>query len=201
MTGDLLPEHWRDKTRSVDFFDLKGAVEEILNRLGINMPVYTGADKPWCLPGQVASIIVLDQELGWLGSIHPETLASFGLERTVFAAELDMDRVTELATLQTDFVSPPRYPAVQRDLAVIVSAECSAAQVKAVIVEAGGDLVRDVTLFDLYQGKQVTQGGRSLAFAITYRDPQRTLNDEEVNVLHQRIEAALVERLGVELRR
>ncbi|MBS4023556.1 MAG: phenylalanine--tRNA ligase subunit beta [Dethiobacter sp.] len=200
VTGVSSPEHWRHKAHSVDFFDLKGAVEILFNRLGINGAVFRETEKTFCQPGVAAAILAGDVNVGWIGGIHPGVLESFGLDKEVFVAELDMERLLNIAGLVTNYVPLPRFPALLRDLAVVVPDEVTAEEVQAMISEAAGVLAERVELFDLYRGPQIAAGSRSLAFAVTFRDPARTLSDEDVALLLQKIEKTLSERLGASLR-
>ncbi len=201
LTGVTTPEHWRHKPQAADFFDLKGVVETLLSRLGVSGVRFREADMTFLQPGQSAVVLAGDLELGWLGSVHPAVLEEYDIDKNALAAELDMERVLALANLNTVYMPLPKFPALLRDLAVVVPDGVSAEQVAQLIREAGGGLVDSVTLFDLYRGPQIPTGYHSLAFAVSYRDPARTLSDGDAAALHQKIEAALEERLGASLRR
>lgn len=201
VMGSFPAEHWRHKPLPADFFALKGIVETVLTRLGLTDAAYAETELPWCQPGQTAEILLDGVRAGWLGRIHPEAADAYDLNQPVYIAELDMAYVLQRAKLITEYAPLPRYPAVLRDMALVVPDAVSAARVIEVIYEAGGDLVENVSLFDLYKGPQIPAGSRSLAFAVTYRDPARTLSDEVIIRLHQEIEGALEARLGISLRR
>lgn len=201
MSGSFPGEHWQRKPAAVDFFTLKGIVETVMERLGISDLSFAPLDLPWCQPGQTAKISAGGVQLGWLGRVHPEVLDSYELAKPVYAAEINVDLLHDRVRLAPSYRPLPRYPAVLRDLAVVVSEDVPAAEVAAIIKKEGGALVEEVTLFDQYRGKQIPDGCRSLAFAITYRDHNRTLSDEDVNNIHRRIETALAEHLGADLRR
>ncbi|NLZ94008.1 MAG: phenylalanine--tRNA ligase subunit beta [Firmicutes bacterium] len=200
MMGSLPTEHWQQKAVEIDFFTVKGIVETLLTRLGIKGFSFQNTELPWCQPGQTAEVWVGDVSLGWVGRIHPEVLDNYDLQQSVFAAELNVENLLAKTQLVTSYTPLPRYPAVLRDMAVVVPDTISAADVMKLIREVGGPLVEDVTLFDQYRGPQIPQGSRSLAFAVTYRDPSRTLSDETVTEMHQQIEAALATHLGAGLR-
>lgn len=201
MSGSFPAEHWQQKPVETDFFSLKGIVETLLVRLGITGAAYRETELDWCQPGQTAVVRLGDTKLGWLGRIHPEVLDEYGIEKPVFAAELDMETIFGYVSLTTEYKPLPRFPAILRDLAVVVPDEISAANVEAAIRETGGTLVEEVALFDLYRGPQIPAGSRSLAFAVTYRDPARTLSDDLVLELHGNIEEELSKRFGASLRR
>ncbi|MCW3491177.1 phenylalanine--tRNA ligase subunit beta [Dethiobacter alkaliphilus] len=201
MTGEFPKEHWRHKPVSVDFFDVKGVVETVLSVLGIDGVQVTEAELPWCQPGQTALLYLDNEELGWIGRVHPEVADEYDLEKPVYLAELDLAKLLDKASLITQYTSLPRYPAVLRDIAVVVPDSVSAAEVIELMRDAGGSIVEDITLFDLYRGPQIPEGSRSLAFAVTYRDAARTLSDDVVSREHQKIEEALASRFGASLRR
>ncbi|HZK25781.1 MAG TPA: phenylalanine--tRNA ligase subunit beta [Oscillospiraceae bacterium] len=200
LMGSFPAEHWQEKPQAVDFYTLKGIVENLFARLGVTGYSFKASELSWCQPGQTAEVWLDDVKLGWLGHLHPEALDNYDLAQPVFVAELDMHYILARVQLVAAYSSLPRYPAVLRDLAVVVPDDTTAAEVVRVIREAGGKLVEDVALFDQYRGEQIPQGHRSLAFAVTYRDADRTLNDQEVTKVHQQIEAALGQLLGAGLR-
>ncbi|NLP36633.1 MAG: phenylalanine--tRNA ligase subunit beta [Firmicutes bacterium] len=200
LMGAFPVEHWQQKPVPTDFFELKGIIEVLLERLGVTDSVFSACELPWCQPGQTAALSVGTEQVGWLGRIHPDVLDNYDLEQPVFAAEINLEQLLQHVRLTAEYLPLPRYPAVLRDLAVVVPDTVTAKEVIDVIYEAGGELVEDVTLFDLYRGPQIPENCRSLAFAVTYRDLNRTLSDDVVTDLHQQIETTLQERLGAKLR-
>ena len=200
ISGSFPAEHWRHKSMAVDFFDAKGMIETLFSRLGVTGSSFLETQLPWCQPGQTATIMVAGENVGWLGRVHPDVLDAYDLEKPVFAAELDMEKMLPYINLVTAYAPLPRYPAMLRDIAVVVPDTVNTVDVMALIREAGGSLVADVSLFDLYRGPQIPADSRSLAFAVTYRDPARTLSDEVVVKLHQTIQDALSARFGASLR-
>ena len=144
------------------------------------------------------------REVGVLGELHPLVGEQFGLgaelDRPVLAAELDADALlAEVVDVRT--IRPvPTQPAVYQDIALIVDADLPAADVEAVIRQAGGALLEDVRLFDVYTGDPIPAGKKSLAYALTYRHPERTLKDKEVAKVHAKIVRAAEKRLGAQLR-
>ncbi|MCR3921303.1 MAG: phenylalanine--tRNA ligase subunit beta [Firmicutes bacterium] len=200
LMGSFPTEHWQQTPVEVDFFALKGVVETMLTRLGIAEYTFSASELPWCQPGQTAEVTVDGVHLGWVGRIHPTVLDTYDIDKPVYVAELDMDHVLARVELGIEYSPLPRYPAVLRDMAVVVSDTIPAMDVVKVIRSEGGALVDEITLFDQYRGPQIPQGTRSLAFAVTYRDSARTLSDDMVTEVHQKIEAALVTHLGAGLR-
>ena len=138
--------------------------------------------------------------LGWLGELRPTAAQKLDLPRGVFVFELAFEALARKARLVPPYKGVPRFPAVLRDLAVVLDEDASAASVEKAIAEAGGGLVEGAVLFDIYRGEKIPKGKKSLAYAIRYRAAERTLTDDEVNQAHARIVAALSEKLGATLR-
>lgn len=200
MTGALPERWWGDKARTASFFEMKGVIEQLLERLGIAAR-FEPADEPYLHPGRQAAVITGDVVLGVFGEVHPTVAARYDLDgRRVYVAELDADMLAQTATDEILFAALPRYPAVQRDMALLVPKTVSAAAVVDVIRTRGGDLVEAVELFDVYEGPQVEETHRSLAYSIRLRDKERTLTDEEANQVLDAIEQALMAELAVRRR-
>lgn len=201
ITGRAGEQHWQSKAREVDFYDLKGVLEMLLSRLGVKDVNFAEHTEPFLQPGQAACVMAGEKKLGWVGLLHPEVLDRYDLDKPVYMAELDARMLVDLCHLEDGFVPLPKYPPLLRDMALVVPDEVSAATVRQMILEAGGSLVEDVVLFDLYRGPQIPENCRSLAFSIVYRDAGRTLADDDILSLHNRIEETLKEQLGATLRR
>lgn len=198
LTGRV-PAAWGDPARAIDFFDAKGAVDAVLRLLGVEAR-YERADEPFLHPGRSAVVFAGDERVGWVGEIHPTVAANFDLRGRVYAAELNLDALASRELPVPRFVPLPKFPAVERDLALLVPASLASESVAAVIRREGGRLLQRVELFDLYEGKQVPQGYRSLAYTLTFRAEDRTLTDDEVAAVQEQIAKALVAELGVEVR-
>ena len=142
--------------------------------------------------------------VGVLGQVNPLVCQAFGLglslERPVLAAELDLDTLIADIAVRRDITPVPTHPAVYQDIALVVDDSISATDLEAVIWDAGGDLLDCVRLFDVYAGDPIPAGKKSLAYALAYRAPDRTLKDKEVAKVHARIAKAAQKRLGVDLR-
>jgi phenylalanyl-tRNA synthetase beta chain len=201
LVGRRNPPSWTEKPEPVDFWDAKGAVEAILAALGIRDAEWTNEDAPHLHPRSACAVSVGGKLLGRLGEIHPTVAEGFGLPRGVFAFELSLDRLEESARFDIAYAGVPRFPAVLRDLAVLVDETVPVARIVAALRgPAGKGLVEQVELFDVYLGAQVPPGKKSLAFAIRYRAADRTLTDEEVTGAHQALVAALEREVGAMLR-
>ena len=202
LLGPRAPRVWGcDSAEPLDFFDLKGTIEVLLNRLGVQGAIYEPIESPTFQPGRAASVRVGDQRLGVLGEAHPRVREAFDLPQTrVGLAELDLEAIIALATTLREMQPISRFPAISQDLAVIVDHDVPAARVLEIIRQAGGDILREAVLFDLYRGPQIPPGKVSLAYALTYQAGDRTLTDEEVGHLQERIVRTLEQKVGATLR-
>jgi phenylalanyl-tRNA synthetase beta chain len=209
LTGPRGDRHWlATEGPDLGFFDLKGVVETLLARLHVTGVAYEKAQHPALQQGRTARILARGPsgsgdavEVGYLGEINPAVREAFGLpDRRVAAAELNLDALLGLVP-PAWFIEPiSPYPAVLQDLAVVVDQEVPAAAVQDLIVDAGGFLLKTVTLFDVYQGEPVPEGKKSLAYALAFQAPDKTLRDEIVAKQVQRIVQRLNNELGAELR-
>ncbi len=202
MTGPRDDRHWlATEGPDLDFFDLKGVVEALLGGLHIGGAAYEAAEHPTYQPGRTARLLVDGVEVGILGEIHPQVRAAWDLPaRRVAAAELDLGALLARVP-DTWFVEPlSAYPAVLQDLALIVDEAVPAAQVQERIASAGGFLLKEVTPFDVYRGDPIPAGKKSLAFALVFQAPDKTLSDAIVNKQVKRIVAQLERELGAQLR-
>jgi phenylalanyl-tRNA synthetase beta chain len=207
LSGRLSEPSWRipDPPRG-DFFAVKAILEALASALrldGLEVdPVQgagAGAPEPFLHPGRAASVRIADGEsIGWLGELHPLVASAWSLPRAS-CFELDLDLLIALAPDASPYEDLIGYPPLRQDLAVVLPLDVSAARAQAAVRRAAGELLRDVRVFDLYTGPQVGEGGRSLALALSFRSADRTLRDEDVAPVRERIVAALGE-LGGELR-
>lgn len=200
MTGLATTHSWHTAERQFDFFDAKGAMEALLDDLGIASVSYVPTERPPFHPGRAASILVEGQELGVVGQLHPDVAGAYSVPGGTLLFEVDLDVLMQLAQGDCEYKQLPRFPAIERDIALVVSNSVLAHDVEQAIAEAGGELVESVDLFDVYSGPQVGEGRRSLAFTVTFRSDQRTLTDDEVNERHTMIRNTLAERFSAALR-
>jgi phenylalanyl-tRNA synthetase beta chain len=192
---------WLGTGEERDYYYVKGILEGILGMLGmeeLSFEKYT--DFPVLHPGRSAAILYGKEELGYLGELHPQVLANYDLPLRVVVCELDLEKVALFSDQQLLFKPIPRYPGIYRDLALVVPASVPAAQVQKIIYKAGGDLLKECRLFDVYHGDQVPEGYRSLAYSLLYQSPEYTLTDKEVARVHNAIIDALTEEIGAHLR-
>jgi phenylalanyl-tRNA synthetase beta chain len=199
LTGNQAEPGWNSAERPADFYTLKGVIEALLDGLDVQGWSVTRSSHPSFHPGRQAALVVDGKEIGVFGEIHPSVQEAWDLPARVYAAEIAFAELAAAARRQKEYRPVPKFPAITRDVALIVSEEIPAAAVAATIREAGGALVESVMLFDLYQGEHVKAGHRSLAYRITYRAADRTLTDADVEGAHGKVRAAL-QAMGAELR-
>jgi len=173
----------------------------VLHALHVDGVRFVAAEAPAWHPRACARVELADGTvLGYVGELHPRVSKALELPRDVFAFEVDTGPLYAAARLVPAYQGLPRFPAVLRDLAVVVPLELRNDEVRRVILEVGGPLVEDALLFDVYTGKPIPEGRKNLAYAIRYRSPERTLTDAEVSAAHQRIISEVNQRLGGALR-
>jgi phenylalanyl-tRNA synthetase beta chain len=203
LTGPREIAGWQGRadTEPMDFYDLKGSVQSLLGDLHLGTVEYVPTEHPSFYPGRVAEVLVNGDSVGQMGQIHPLVCEAYGLaEYPLLAADLDVEKLQAASALQYTVTSVSRYPAVLQDIAVVVDEGVAASDVQAVIVDAGGWLLRDVRLFDLYRGEQVEAGKKSLAYSLTFQADNRTLTEKDANKLRDKIVRRLNAKLGATLR-
>lgn len=174
--GSRTPESWHIKPQAMDFFDFKGEVEEILVAGRVNVD-FIRTEREWLHPGQSAEILVDGKSIGYLGRLHPSLENALDLGIT-WIAELDQQAV--LQSYVSNFTELSRFPSVRRDIALLISDKIEVRDIQQLIKQTGGQLLDSTWLFDVYTGQGVEQGKRSLAFALLWQHPTRTLEDAEI---------------------
>ena len=202
MAGPREPNSWlKHDAEPLGFFDLKGALEGLLLRLGLVNATWERGAHPALHPGRTAKVLVNSAEVGAVGELHPTVRAAFDLPPVpVVVAELDLAAILEGWGRKQEMTAFSSQPAVFEDLAVIVDESIPAAQVAGLIRQAGGKLLVDVRLFDVYKGGQVPRGKRSLAYSLTFQAPDRTLTADDTAKARQKIVSRLERELGATLR-
>lgn len=205
MRGVQERPYWTNglaKPTSLDFYDLKGVVEGLLNDLHITNWKVETADHPSYRPGRTARLLLGEKQLGLMGELHPLVAETFDIapEYPVLVAELDVDLLLKYIPGRYAIIPVPEYPAVREDLALVMDKTVAAADVEAVIRKAGGYLLRQVELFDIYEGKPIPAGQKSLAYHLTFQADNKTLTDKEVHKSRQRIIQQLGQQMNVKLR-
>ena len=202
LTGPREPAGWQPADASpLDFYDLKGTVSGLLDGLHVSGVTYEPVEHPTFHPGRCARVVVGERVLGVMGEMHPLVRRRYEMpDSPLLAAEFDLEAV-EAAIPDGYPVEPvPAFPPGLEDLAVIVEEELPAARVEQLILQAGGTLVTGARLFDVYRGEQAGVGKKSLAYSLTYQAPERTLTDQEVAAIRQRIIRSLESELSGKLR-
>ena len=202
MSGPRRPVTWAGATSELlDFYDLKGVLETLLDRLLLTERSFVPTEDPVFQSGRVAKLLIGDLEVGVLGEVHPVVRENFDLTaQRVCLSEVDLEAL--LAQVPPSYYHQrlSRFPAVARDLALVVDEHLPAAKVRDAVAKAGGKLLQKIELFDVYRGAQIPTGKKSLAYTLTYQATDRTLTDEEVNRLQSRIQKKLEKGLGAEPR-
>lgn len=184
-----------------DFFETKGIIESVFNRLGVKDFEYDiEKNNQTFHPGRTANIIKDNHVIGIIGEIHPLVLENFGIKERVIIAEIDLDVVNILTNFTRKYKELPKYPAISRDIAVVVERDLMIKDIEKDIKKNSNKLVEKIELFDVYTGSQIPEDKKSVAYSIQYRANDRTLTDEEVSKVHNKIVNSLTENLKAELR-
>jgi phenylalanyl-tRNA synthetase beta chain len=201
LMGALAPRFWGGRQGMTDFYDLKGLIEALLAGLGIADVDFAAATHPSLHPGRCAALLAPGGAIiGHLGEAHPRVAAAYDLKGPVYLYELDFDRLRPLASADPQVKSPPRFPAIPRDLAVVVPEDLALAGLEEQIKDLGGNYLERAELFDVYTGPQVGGGQKSMAFSLVFRAVDRTLTDAEIDAVMERIAAGLEAKHGARLR-
>lgn len=184
-----------------DFFTLKGVVEELFETLGLagKEEYIPTKEIPFLHPGRQAEVVIGEEQIAYLGEIHPEVADNYGIKQRVYVAVIDIPILVEKATFDRKYESIAKFPAMKRDLSMTVSKDIFVGQIEAIIKKNGGKLLESVELFDVYEGDQIEKGKKSVAYSLTFRAKDRTLEEAEVNKVVDKVLKKLGE-LGAELR-
>ncbi len=222
-----LARSWLDDDREADFYDIKGAAETLLHALQVTHYQFLPAQHPTFHPGRCAYLEVGELELAtpstsnnrprepraleqgearWirvavLGEVHPDVADRFDLDGRTYLLEMDLQRLFDHVPAVVQYQAIPRYPAAERDLAIVLDEDVQAADIPDAMVASAEGLLQEIRLFDIYNGPGIPEGKKSLAFALRFQSPDRTLTDQEIEEAQSRILAALEQRFGAQLRR
>ncbi len=186
---------------SGDFYTMKGVVEEFFDKIGMHKKeVYDpNACRPYLHPGRQANIFYEGVLVGFLGEVHPEVMRSYGIGERTYVAVLDMPSIIPFASFNRKYEGIAKYPAVTRDISMVVPKEILAGQIEQVLEDKGGTYLESYELFDIYEGSQIRSGYKSLAYSLVFRSKEKTLEEAEVASAMKKILKAL-EEMGIELR-
>ena len=184
-----------------DFFSMKGVVEEFLEKVGMrNKPEYNpDAGKTFLHPGRQADIVYDGEVIGYLGEVHPDVLDIYSIGEKAYIAVIDMPHIVEKATFDRKYEGIAKFPAVTRDISMVMDKSVLVGTVEDIIEKRGGKLVESYKLFDIYEGSQIKSGFKSVAYSISFRAKDRTLEDKDINPIMENILKDLG-ALGIELR-
>ncbi len=185
----------------MDFYELKGALQNIFDKLRIQANIeYVAGGDVFFHPGRCARILINGVEIGQMGEIHPDVQKNFEISGRTYVAEIDVDELIRHEVQLIRFTSLPKYPAVERDIAVVVDKSVEAGKILKVILDNGGDYIEGAELFDVYEGDRIEAGKKSVAYALSFRSENETLTDEVINADMENIVAALSKQCGAQLR-
>ncbi|WP_313800728.1 phenylalanine--tRNA ligase subunit beta [Cytobacillus sp.] len=200
VTGLWQTHPWQGEKKTVDFFVVKGILEGLFDKLGIASEVeFRQSEKDGLHPGRTAEIYLSGKSVGFVGQTHPKVEKEYDLKES-YVFELSLKAILEAEVSPLHYVTIPRFPSITRDIALVVDKEKAAGELNAMIKEAGGALLKEVHVFDLYEGDRMEPGKKSIAFSLKYFDPERTLTDEEVVKAHDKVLNAVKEKAGAVLR-
>lgn len=200
MTGAWHVHLWQGEKKAVDFYVIKGILDGLFALLGLEKRIeYKQAKREHLHPGRTADILLDSQTIGFVGQLHPIVQKDFDLKET-YVFELALADVLNTDVAEIRYAAIPRFPSIARDIALVVDEHVVAGEVQKAIVAAGGALLKDVAIFDVYKGDRLPDGKKSIAFALRYYDPERTLTDEEVTAVHEQVIKAVEQQFGATLR-
>ncbi|NOY12451.1 MAG: phenylalanine--tRNA ligase subunit beta [Deltaproteobacteria bacterium] len=199
--GRRYPEGWAQPAGQIDFYDLKGVAEQLLETVQVTTVEFSSDQpEPYLHPGKSCRLLQSGKCFGTLGEVHPQVLAAFDIDQPVYLLEIDVESLIPLAGEYQKFKPLSRFPDVIRDSALLLDESVTAAQVLEIIARTKLKYIENVVLFDLYTGKGIPQGKKSLAVRVRYRDMEKTLTEEEVVKAHNKLINSLCHQLGAEIR-
>lgn len=200
LTGLWHSQAWQGEKKSLDFFVAKGILEGLFEKLGVSGQIaFAAAQIDGMHPGRTASVTLNGTYIGYVGQVHPKVQQQYDIKET-YVFELSLQALLQAEVAPIAYTSIPRFPSITRDIALVVNSATVAGDVQAIITEAGGKLLKEVSVFDVYEGEHMEAGKKSLAFSLKYFDPEKTLTDEEVTKAHTKVLDAVKEKAGAELR-
>lgn len=201
LTGTWQDKSWQTQAEAVDFYTIKGLLENLFEQLGITTEIsYQATDRLREMhPGRTAEIYLGETVIGFVGQVHPNTAKEYDIPET-YVAEFDLSLVIEAAQKGMTFHAVTKFPSVSRDIAMLVAETVTNQEIVTIIQSAAGKFLTDIQLFDVYQGKNIEEGHKSMAYSLTFENPEATMTDEEINRSMTKIEKALSETVGATIR-
>lgn len=202
LSGQEQPSGWDNPARLYDFYSLKGIIEGYFEAIRLGGQVSFVAEQAIDVmhPGRTAKVLLDEHEIGFMGQVHPQVAKDHDLDGATFFAELDLEYILAYDREELRQTTIPKFPGTSRDLALLVSTEQTNAELMGLIKDHGGADLKDVALFDLYNGDKITEGKQSLAYHLTFQNPEKTLKDEDVERAMASITEALLTIDGLEIR-
>lgn len=184
-----------------DFFSIKGIIDELLKKLGIDSYEYLREENhPSFHPGRTANITLANHVIGTVGEVHPSVLSNYGIKERVYIAELNFELIGFLANLERKYSPLPKYPAITRDIALVIDRSILVKDIEKIVWDNSKGLIETVKLFDVYTGNQIPEDKKSVAYSLIYRSHEKTLTDDEILEVHNKILEKLKEELNADLR-
>ncbi|WMT19431.1 phenylalanine--tRNA ligase subunit beta [Parageobacillus toebii] len=200
LTGVWHAHLWQSEKKAVDFYVAKGILDGLFELLGLtNRIEYRQAKREHMHPGRTAHILLDGKTIGFVGQLHPVVQKEYDLKET-YVFELALTDLLNAEVEDIRYSPIPRFPSITRDIALVVDENVVAGELQKAIIEAGGELLKEVSIFDVYQGDRLPDGKKSIAFSLRYYDPERTLTDEEVTAVHEKVIQAVEQQFGATLR-
>jgi phenylalanyl-tRNA synthetase beta chain len=205
LTGNRIAAGWNRKAEAVDFYDVKGILETVADLLGVSKSLHFAAAQPEHMhPGRTAAVQIDTERgretIGYIGQVHPTVQIENDLN-DVYVLEIELEPLYDAADFQIEYQTLPRYPAIQRDIAVVLGREVEAGKLLDSVRETAGELLESVHVFDIYTGERLGADKKSAALSLVYRHAERTLTDEEVTELHSHVVTKLEQSFAAELRK
>ncbi|HBP11764.1 MAG TPA: phenylalanine--tRNA ligase subunit beta, partial [Nitrospina sp.] len=195
VLGPYEPTPWKPRGGEYDFYDLKGTLETLITHLHLKLEIFPDS-KPFLLPGKSVRVQIDDRELGYMGQMAPEQ--NLVAELNVYALELDLGALEKSSSLR--FQPIPKFPETYRDISILVDRSVTSQKAADLILKTGCPLIQKVDLYDHFEGKKIQADKKSLTFALSFQSAERTLSDNEVNPLFEKIVQTLKSELGASLR-
>jgi phenylalanyl-tRNA synthetase beta chain len=186
--------------KKADFYMIKGDVESILEHFGEKAEFLPENTLPFMHPGRTAKVVINKKEVGFVGEVHPAVLQNYGFSERAYIAILAFDVLLANVVASPKYKPAPRFPAVKRDIALLAKNSVLSAEIESAVIQKGGKILEEVSLFDVYKGAGVPEGEKSLAYSLVFRASDRTLTDAEVNAALEKILASVKEKTGAALR-
>ena len=188
--------------KDIDFYTLKGLIENVLEASNINrFDIEKETKNESYHPGRCANIKVGIDVIATIGEVHPEVLSNYDIEKRVYVAEVNVTKLTKYSKSNKKYVEVPKFPAVERDIAVIVDEKVEVGQIEKIITKKSKKWLEKAKLFDIYRDEKIGENKKSVAYSLIFRDKNKTLSDQEINTTMESIITELEKTLGAELRK